>query len=399
MIKQLQECLCCGNTDISKVLDLGHQPLANSYPNSPDQIETRFPLAINFCPSCTHVQLTHAVDPDLLFKNYLYVSGTTQTLKDYFVDFVNLVNQYTSGRRVLDIACNDGSQLDAFKNHGYETHGIDPAENLYEISSKKHNVVCDYFDSQAIEKFNDKKFDVIVAQNVFAHNSYPKQFLELCSQILSTNGRIFIQTSQADMIINNQFDTVYHEHISFFSVRSMLALARRAGLYLEDVLRTPVHGTSFVFVLSKVGPELASDQLEQEHTLTESMMSQYATNCDHIAQETKNTVNQLYQQGYKIIGYGAAAKGNTFINYAAIDKISYIIDDNPLKVNLYAPGLKIPILAPNKLLSESGKICIIPLAWNFFDEIKSRVDGQRIHAKIQELVYLKYFPKVEIIHA
>jgi len=399
MIKQLQECLCCGNTNISKVLDLGHHPLANSYPTDPEQIETRFPLAINFCPNCSHVQLTHAVDPDLLFKNYLYVSGTTQTLKDYFAEFVNIVNRYTLGRCVLDIACNDGSQLDAFKKQGYETHGIDPAENLYQQSSKNHNVICDYFDSRSVQQFGNKKFDVIVAQNVFAHNSYPKEFLELCRQILNDNGRIFIQTSQADMIINNQFDTIYHEHISFFSVKSMLSLARRTGLYLEDVLRTSVHGTSFVFVLSKSGPELDLEQLEKEHVLTESTMRQYAINCHYIAQETKNTVSRLIEQGYKIIGYGAAAKGNTFINYANIDKISYIIDDNPLKVNLYAPGLKIPISAPNTLLEESGKICIIPLAWNFFDEIKSRVNSQLINAKIQELVYLKYFPKVEIIHA
>lgn len=398
MIKELTECLCCSNSGLSKVLDLGRQPLANNYLTTPIDHESTYPLAINFCSTCCHVQLTHAVDPDLLFKNYLYVSGTTQTLKDYFAEFVNIVNQYSHGRRVLDIACNDGSQLDAFKKQGYETYGIDPAENLYPLSSKNHNVVCSYFDSQSISQFNDKKFDIIVAQNVFAHNSYPKQFLELGSQILNDSGKIFIQTSQADMIINNQFDTIYHEHISFFSVRSMLALARRAGLYLQDVIRTPVHGTSFVFVLSKHGPELSPQQLEQEQVLTDSVMNQYAENCHRIARETKSTIDHLIEQGYTIIGYGAAAKGNTFINYAGIDNLSYIIDDNPLKVGLFVPGVRIPICSLDKLVAESGRVCVVPLAWNFFDEIKTRVSNA-CAGSMKELVYLKYFPKVELIYA
>lgn len=395
MIKVLNKCLCCENTSLQKVLNLNDQPLANSYLKSKEEPEEVYPLAINYCPVCTHIQLTHAVNPDLLFKNYLYVSGTTNTLKQYFKDFVGITARYTSGKRVLDIACNDGSQLDAYNEQGYETYGIDPAENLYHISSKKHTVVCDYLTNESIKKFNDyfEKFDIVIAQNVFAHNSYPKDFLEICKKLMTHKGYLFIQTSQADMIAQNQFDTIYHEHISFFSVRSMQFLARHAGLYIKDVIKTPVHGNSFVFVLSKWGPDNSSQFTSYEDLITPLRMASYALHCKRIAEETNQVVEKL-QKTNKVIGYGAAAKGNTFINFSKF-KLDYIVDDNPLKHNLFTPGSRIPILPPETLINETEPIVVIPLAWNFFNEIKDKVK-ELTKVPVQ---YIKYFSQVEILNA
>lgn len=396
MYKRLTNCLCCGEVNLIKVLDLGDQPLANSYLKYGNDNDPVYPLAINFCTVCTHIQLTHAVDPDLLFKHYLYVSGTTSTLKNYFSDFVDIVKRFTNGKKVLDIACNDGSQLDAFKEKGYtETYGIDPAENLYSLSSTKHKVICDYFNESSIKQFNTK-FDVIIAQNVFAHNSYPKDFLEYCKRILDRDGFIFLQTSQADMVKNNQFDTIYHEHISFFSVKSMSVLARRCGLYLKDVIRTAVHGTSFVFVLSKYGPDHSVVLNLKEHELTLADMLSYSENCISIARQTKQVIDNLISQQYRVIGYGAAAKGNTFLNFAKIINLTYVVDDNILKTGMFLPGTKTPIHSPVTLKQENGPICIVPLAWNFFDEIKSKVHHLIGSNKSISLKYLKYFPEVEI---
>lgn len=394
MYKTLKECLCCDNSDLVSALNLNEQPLANSYLKTIDESEETFPLGINFCPNCTHVQLSHAVEPDKLFKNYLYVSGTTSTLRNYFDWFVDFCSSYFetfSNKKVLDIACNDGSQLDEFKKKGYLTYGIDPAENLYHLSSAEHNIICDYLTEESIEKFNTK-FDIIIAQNVFAHNTYPKKFLEICKDKLNKNGKIFIQTSQADMIVNNQFDTIYHEHISFFSVKSFSTLIRSIGLNLIDVQRTPVHGTSFVFVLSKDGVDLSEDFISKEKDLNIEIIKEYSNRCYEISKNTYLKVDELRENGYKIIGYGAAAKGNTFLNFSKI-KLDYIVDDNPLKQNLYAPGSKIPIVSPNKLLGETGKVCIIPLSWNFFDEIKENVTKKSLNAHI----FLKYFPDLEIL--
>lgn len=384
--KKLTECVCCGGSNLEEILNLNNQPLANSYLETPDESERTYPLGINYCIDCTHVQLTHTVDPDKLFKHYLYVSGTSRTLREYFDWFVDFTGKFTDGKKVLDIACNDGTQLDSFKTKGFTTYGIDPAENLYLKSSKKHSIVCDYFTSA---KQFDTKFDIITAQNVFAHNSYPKKFLESCKDALNDNGCIFIQTSQADMVANNQFDTIYHEHISFFSVKSFCALAHRAGLNVIDVTRTPIHGTSFVFVLSKDLPDQSEKFMAEEVTLTYRTMLKYANKCMAIAKETRLMVEALQKQGIKVIGYGAAAKGNTFLNFSKF-KLDYIVDDNSLKHSLFSPGTRIPILPPDTIYNETQEICIVPLAWNFFDEIKSKV----LFRKSDKVIFLKYFPEV-----
>lgn len=391
MYRKIESCLCCDNKNLNEILNLNSQPLANSYLKNPDDAEDVFPLAINYCDECSHVQLTHAVDPDRLFRDYLYVSGTTKTLRDYFDWFSEFTENYVTGKNVLDIACNDGSQLDSYKKKGYHTYGIDPAKNLYQQSSEKHSIVCDYLSEESIQKF-DCNFDVIIAQNVFAHNTYPKQFLEICREKLTDDGCIFIQTSQADMIINNQFDTIYHEHISFFSVKSFCTLAKRSGLNVIDVTRTSVHGTSFVFVLSKTKTDRSEYFISKEVNLNFDIMNSYSNLCRQVSQETFDAVKNLRDIGYKIVGYGAAAKGNTFLNFSEI-KLDYIIDDNELKQGLYTPGSKILITSIDKLNSEEEQICVVPLAWNFFDEIK-----QRILTKVDKPIrFLKYFPKLELI--
>ena len=391
MYKNIEECLCCKNKNLVLTLDLNSQPLANSYVKNIGDEEDVFPLGINFCPSCTHIQLTHSVDPDRLFRDYLYVSGTTKTLKNYFDWFVSFCQNYSKGKNVLDIACNDGSQLDCFKKEGYNTFGIDPAENLYELSSKDHKIVCDYLTDDSINSLGEK-FDIIIAQNVFAHNTYPAEFLRICKDNLNKDGHIFIQTSQADMIKNNQFDTIYHEHISFFSVKSFCTLAKSVGLNVVDVQRSSIHGTSFIFVLSNDGIDQSEKFISQEYELNNEVVVEYSKKCKKIAIDTFDKINEIRSNGYKVIGYGAAAKGNTFLNFAKFE-LDYIVDDNPLKQNLYSPGSKIPIFSPDKLLEEKSKVCIVPLAWNFFDEIKEKVYNR----DIKNCIFLKYFPEVEIV--
>ena len=206
MIKENNTCFACGGSNLSIELDLHEQPLANYYLKSPTDEEHLFPLRLKFCSDCTHLQLSHTVNPDFLFKHYLYVSGTSNTGLKHFEDFVPFSEQYVPyAKNVLDIACNDGSQLMFYQQKGYQTFGIDPAENLLEISSKYGKIICDYLTKDNIKSFG-VEFDMILAQNVFAHNDYPVEFLEYCKSALNDNGRIFIQTSQANMIKNNEFE-------------------------------------------------------------------------------------------------------------------------------------------------------------------------------------------------
>lgn len=385
--KILTNCLCCNNTELKLILDLGTQPLANSYCNKVEEKEEQFPLAINFCPVCTHVQLTHAVNPDLLFKNYLYVSGTTETLRKYFDWFVQYTESFFPGKKltVLDIACNDGTQLNSYKNNGHQTYGIDPAENLFPLSSINHSIICDYFTKDATKKFN-VKFNVIVAQNVFAHNSYPFEFLEIAADLLDTEGKIFIQTSQANIIEYGQFDTIYHEHISFFSTKSFATLSSRLGLFLQNVIKTDIHGTSYVFVLSKNPNDNNNERYmldnEIEKVRIDSVMKKFADDAKATIIDLQNKILPFRQKKYPIIGYGAAAKGNTVLNFGEIN-LDYIVDDNPMKQGLFTPGRKIPIVSLdfiNKKFPQT-ELVWLPLSWNFFNEIKNKITNTR---KIQD---------------
>ena len=394
---EINHCRVCGNEHLEEVLDLNNQPLANSYHNGEEEQET-YPLKINVCTECFHVQLSVVVNPDLMFKDYLYVSGTSKTLHAYFEDFAELCEQYSRGRRrVLDIACNDGTQLHKFKERGWKTYGVDPAENLYPLSSINHNVVCDYWSAEVAEKTHEI-FDAIIAQNVFAHTHDIHGFLKACAIVADERTNVFIQTSQADMIVNNEFDTIYHEHLSFFNTKSMKTCANLNGFSLVDVLKATIHGGSYVFVLrkGKHDESIAKAEIKKEKKLGLYNLKtyvEYAKKCKEVMKSFNKEIKKFKKKDYKVIGYGAAAKGNTFLNFGKTD-LDYIVDDNELKWNLLTPGRNIMIKGPSALAEEDiKKIVVIPLAWNFFNEISEKAN----EITNSKLPFIKYFPEVRVI--
>jgi len=396
--KELDSCLCCGSDKLKLTLDFNEQPMANSFIDDPDDPELTFPLRLNLCEDCTHLQLSHAVNPDLLFKHYLYVSGTSKTLKEYFDWFVTYAESFFVDKptTVLDIACNDGTQLDSFKAKGFKTYGVDPAENLYELSSKNHEVICDYFTDAHVDTLKAKNIDIINAQNVFAHNSYPVKFLQQCRDIMHDDSLLFVQTSQANMVMNNEFDTIYHEHLSFFNANSMNELAKRAGLHLINVEKTPIHGTSYVFVFKKqTAPGNVKDvlRLERGHALQDlQTYEMYAQKCYGVLEQLKEAISE-YRINYRIVGYGAAAKGMTLINAGNL-YFDFVIDDNPMKQGKYCPGSHIPVVSIDELDKYADtSIIFIPLAWNFFDEISAKIKAKRNNPNDK---FLRYFPKVTV---
>jgi 2-polyprenyl-3-methyl-5-hydroxy-6-metoxy-1,4-benzoquinol methylase len=390
--RELKNCLCCENEDLRTVLDLGEQPLANNSHATKDEPENKYPLKLNFCNKCTHLQLKHAVNPDLMFRQYLYVTGTGQTIRDYFDWFVTFTTSYVpvNNMRVLDIACNDGTLLDFYKEAGYDTFGIDPSENLYEVSSKNHTVECDYLTKEHAKKYANY-FSTVIAQNVMAHNSYPREFLEIARDMVTEDGLIFIQNSQADMIKNNEFDTIYHEHLSFYSIESFRTMARAAGLKLIGVIRKPIHGNSHIFLLSK-SPHHEETKIENEIVLNDETIDQYAKKSYNVINTLKNELDKIKSDGYKVVGYGAAAKGNTLINASGIE-LEYIVDETPLKQGLFTPGARIPIVPPTELSKEIDKICVVPLAWNFFEELKKK---SLQYLNVDDIIFIRYFPEFKI---
>ena len=175
---KLKNCLACNSKNLRQVLDLNLQPLANSYLRNRHLKEKKYPLKVNACLNCNHLQLSIAVNPKKIYQNYDYVSGTTDTYKKFMKKFYRFCIKNNKKKflykNILDIGCNDGSQLDVFKKNGFKTYGIDPAKNIYKISSKNHEVICGFFNEKTVKKIN-KKFDIIIFQNSFAHNPNPKK--------------------------------------------------------------------------------------------------------------------------------------------------------------------------------------------------------------------------------
>jgi SAM-dependent methyltransferase len=399
--KKIKTCLACGNKNIKKILDLKKQPLANNFSKTKYKFDQEYPLIVNVCPKCIHLQLGHCVDPKLIYKNYIYVTNNTQSYKNYLKNFsISCITKFKKNKpkTVLDIGCNDGAQLNYFKILGMETYGIDPAKNLFSISSRKHKIICDFINKKSINKIK-KKIDIILAQNSFAHNPKPYQTLKVIKQAMHSESLLFIQTSQADMIKNNEFDTVYHEHINFFNTKSMHLLAERAGFSLLDVYKTKVHGSTYVFVL-KIKTQTQQmlntkikKTIKTERFLNLNKCKKWSLNAQKIKKRLIAEIAKARKTSQKIIGYGASAKGNTLLNFSKIN-LDYIVDDNPLKQNTFTPGMRIPVKSRKSLttLKKNKKVTFLLLVWsNIYKEIRIKIKKTRNSKKDR---FISFFPKV-----
>jgi len=301
--------------------------------------------------------------------------------------------------RVLDIACNDGSQLDAFQRLGWETFGVDPAENLVPTcSSKGHHTICAFWDEEVAEKLLSDvgSFDVIIAQNVVAHTANPNSFLKAMSIVANEGTDFYIQTSQRDMLFNAEFDTIYHEHISFFSVLSMKKLVERSGLRVQEVTTALIHGNSFLFRLRRsqgldetnvneaVQAELNRGLLQPETRL------HFEKSANRTVRILSTLVNSMRGAGIGVVGFGAAAKAMTVLCYGQI-RLDYITDESPYKQERLSPGMEIPIRPASFLAADTRPLLIVILAWNFGTEIAEKIKKLRGEKFVTDILVQGYF--------
>ena len=378
--KEMTECVACGSTHLQMFCSLGKQPLANNLKNSKEDADELFPLEVNVCKDCFHSQLTIAVDRDVLYKHYLYVSGTSTTLAKEFDDVAELIHQqHPKAKRVLDVACNDGTFLRSFRKYNLELWGIDPARNLIdEISDTDMHLYADYFPPTKAEVIIPV-VDIITCFNVVAHVPDPLEMLSACNNFLTEDGTIYIQTSQKEMILNGEFDTIYHEHHSFFSINSMRQLASRAGFKLHDVITRPVHGKSYLFVIRR---QSDNDKHIDELIRQESQLYDIDTYVAFREKANKNKerlvaiINDAKSKNQKVVGYGAAAKSVVMSNFHGITH-DYIADDSPWKLNKIIAGVNTPVYSSDVLKNEKDDLLIIIYAWNWFDEIAAKIKQLR----------------------
>lgn len=393
--KHNNNCLVCAKPISIEFLDFGNQPLANSYHKG--ETLKQYPLTMKLCSNCWHSQLSVSVDPKEMFEHYLYVSDTSKTLVQYFEWVAQYILNKMQPTTVLEIACNSGLLLDMFQKKGYVCCGVDPAKNLRALSEAKNlDVYVDYWTQAFADKLKTERglFDLILAFHVLPHVQNPNDFVAACKSVLADNGQIFIQTSQCDMLLNNEFDVIYHEHSSYFTCKSIQQLARNHGMFVSSIVKTDIHSKSFLFSLQKewCDENQMNDLIKFETERGIYGFDKYVefrANAAKIKKQLIENLTRFENEGYVLIGYGAAAKGNTLLNYIN-HKLDFIIDDNPMKCGYLTPGMNIPICSIDILNNDYQKICFVPLAWNFYDEIKTRIRQVR---NSQNDVYIKYFPQ------
>ena len=379
-----ESCRACGSTDLERVLELGDQPLANALLNDVVDFdrEAFFPLDLVFCRGCSLVQILDVVDPEVLFGHYLYVTGTSETMSAHNERYAASVVARMglgAGHLVAEIASNDGSLLSCFRAQGVRVLGIEPARNIAEMARQRGIETVDrFFDRRAGAEIASTHgpASAIIGNNVFAHVDDPVGFLRGCGDMLTDEGLVFIECPYTlDMLERGEYDTIYHEHLSYFSVTSLARVAESAGMSVESVERVPVHGGSIRTAFRKGGAHavqpLAMMAMERNEGLTSlDRWKKFGEGASQNRTDLLRLLSGLRANGARLAAYGAPAKGNTLLNYCGIgtDIIPWTVDRNPLKVGLYTPGMHIPVL-PVETVMERRPDYLLVLPWNFADEI------------------------------
>lgn len=381
------DCLICGHADLRTFLDLGDTAYANRFLTA-DELsgdEPSAPLGVCFCPSCHHVQLTRLAPPRELFDHYLYVSSASTTLTAHLEGLARTIvdrEGLTGAELVVDIGCNDGTLLGGFRKAGMrDTVGIDPAANLAPLAREKGiDVVTDYFGARSAQALCDRRgaARVITLTNSFPHIPDLNDLLRGFDTLLDDDGVIVLEAHYlGDLLDMLAFDTVYHEHVSYWSLAPAKRLFAAHGFVIADVERLPIHHGQLRLWVRRSGKAMESPAvtalLAEERAKGFDRFDTYATFAARIARiktDIRAWLADCRRQGRTVAAYGAPAKGNTLLSFLALgpDDLMYIADRSPLKQGRYTPGTHIPVVAPERLLRDRPD-CVLILAWNFVDEI------------------------------
>ena len=378
------ECIACGAGRVELFLDLGQTALANKFLTAEElsQPEPAFPLRTGFCRECAHVQLMDRVPPAEMFTDYLYMSSASETLRRHLHGLSDAVVErlkLTSSDLVIDIGCNDGTLLAGFARHGVRVLGVDPAENLAGLTSGIERYVG-FFGAKTARKITARwgQAAVITATNTFPHIPELRDFVEGIRHALAPGGAFVIEAHYlADLLEQGAFDTIYHEHVSYWAIGPMARMFRQHGMEIVDVERLPVHHGQVRVFVQRAGEGAVRPSVEAliaaERTLGLDRFETYeafARKTLANRQQLQSLVAELQAEGRRIAGYGAPAKGNTLLSFLGLgpEQVAYIADRSPLKQGRFTPGSHIPVVAPERLLADQPDDVLL-FAWNFTDEV------------------------------
>lgn len=379
-------CRIC-KAQTRRILDLGESPPANAFNDAPTFAQASFPLVLEVCVACGNLQLHDCMDAQLLYRNYLYTTPDSQTLRTHYEKLFS----YLAQRRyigpdsfVLEVGSNSGLFLQYLKPRVARVLGIDPAANICDVARAAGiDTLCDFFAGAAANAIRASYGvpDAIVGRHCFAHNCDPHIMIAAAAQLLADTGSLIIENAYAlNTIENNEFDQIYHEHMFYYSIRSVTALLALHGLFLADVFLSPVHGGSIVFVARKQSSDGRAHESVAQHfqaerlRLTTAALERFSDSAVRIRTQLAALVTELATAGKSIYTYGASAKGNTLLNYVGLthEYIRYCVDSTPVKQGKYLPKSNIEVVSEEYARAAPPDYFLLT-AWNYEDEIISKV--------------------------
>lgn len=387
------KCRIC-NADTELFLSLGDMPLANNFLNKKilekinkgDEKEERYPLELFFCNNCGMVQIGELLPPQKLFINYIYLASNSETIKSHIALLVNrIMHNYLTSKdtMVVEIGSNTGHLLKLFKDNGIKVLGIEPAKNIAAIANRNGIETKSVFFNEKTAELAKKKHgmaDVIIGRHVFAHIKDLDSSIKGARSLIGKNGVFIIEIPYlVDFLERNEFDTVYHEHLSYFSVKTLKFLFNKYDMEIVDVERAlDIHGGSIVvYIKNKTSNAKISSRvselikLEKEKKLDDfKTYVDFADRVFKFKEKILNVLKDLKKQGNRICGYGAPAKSTTLLNYCGIgaDLLDFVVDNTPTKQGLHLPGSHLLVCSDEHVLKKQPDYFLL-LAWNFANEI------------------------------
>jgi SAM-dependent methyltransferase len=393
-VANILECRSCGGTSFTEVLSLGRQPLANSLRRQEELAapEPAYPLELVLCSQCALLQLTESIPPEDLFVDYPYFSSVINSLVEHARTLAQrLVTERELGSEslVVEIASNDGYLLQHYRDAGTRILGIEPARNIAAVAEQRGIPTrCAFFGDELAEQLVDEGVqpDLVHAHNVLAHVPDLNGFVKGLAVLLGERALAVIEVPYLKELLDRcEFDTIYHEHLCYYSLTALVRLFRRHGLSVHDVEQVPIHGGSLRLFVGAGGPETENDSVRR--LLREEagwgvdrpdVYLRFADQVRELGERLRELLSSLKAEGASIAAYGAAAKGSTLLNTFGIgaETLDFVADASPHKQGWHMPGAGLPIVPPERLV-EAMPDYVLLLAWNFADEILAQQGAYR----------------------